>query len=78
MRGPHAFCVYFTPCLAAVAVKYRAKPLGMVLVNQSGLIMKLRGMRLELPPESLGPNPICFFWPNHFFLFLFDRGWSFL
>jgi len=56
-----------------------AKPLGMVLVNQSGLIMKLRGMNLRLRPEIPRRTPGCVFGdPAAFFLFLFDRRWSFL
>jgi hypothetical protein len=40
------------PRRAAADAKYRTKPLGMVRVKQSGLIMKSRGMRYELPPAS--------------------------
>jgi hypothetical protein len=74
MRLLHAFCVCFTPGLPAVPVKYRAKPLGMVPVEEYRLIMKLRGMRLELPTEGLRPAPFCFFFGPTTFLSFYLTG----
>ena len=74
MRLLHAFCVCFTPSMPAVAAKHRTKPLGMVLVHQSGLTMKLRGMRIELPTEGLRPAPSCFFFGPTTFLSFYLTG----
>jgi hypothetical protein len=54
LREPH-------PWIAAAPAEYPTKVLGMVLVKQSGLVMKLRGMILELRPEVPRLNPFYFF-----------------
>jgi len=51
----------------------------MVLVKESGLIMKLRGMIRKLLSFFLRANRFCFIVRRHlFFFFPFDRRWSFL
>ena len=57
--------------------KTRAKPLGMVLVKQSGLDMKLRGIILKSVPEVLCPRSGCSFLFRTLF-FPFDRCRGFL
>jgi hypothetical protein len=62
--------VSFTRYSPAVSAKYGAKPIGMVLVKESGLIMKLRGMMLESRPGDLHLMPCCIFLgPATFFAF---------
>jgi hypothetical protein len=54
-----------------------AKPLGMVLVKDCGLIMKPRGMMFNFVPEPLRPRSVCFFLCRKYF-FPFDPNRSFL
>jgi hypothetical protein len=51
---------------------------GMVLVKESGLVMKLRGMIQKLALVFCARTPLFFSSTETFFLFPFDRGWSFL
>jgi hypothetical protein len=78
VRGLHAFCVNFTPRELLFPRKTKANTLGMVSVKHSGLIMKLRGMIFGLSPSTLALPCLCFSLPERFFIFPFDRGWSFL
>jgi hypothetical protein len=64
------------PC-ASSCRKNRAKPIGMVHVKDSGLVMKLRGMMLNFVPEPLRPRSLCFILCRRFF-FPFDPGGGFL
>ena len=54
-----------------------AKPLGMILVEDCGLVMKLRGMIISFVPEPLRPRSLCFFLCRKYF-FPFDPNRSFL
>jgi hypothetical protein len=65
------------PPAARNCCKTRAKPLGMVLVRQSGFDMKLRGIIFKSVPELLCPRSGCSFLFRTLF-FPFDRCRGFL
>jgi hypothetical protein len=68
VREAHAFCVKFAPTSAGGCAKTQSKRLGMVLVEVIGLVMKLRGMMLDLYPQLRRANPIYFFFGRSVFL----------
>jgi hypothetical protein len=71
--------VNFTPGLPAIPADFLAKPLGMVLVEEPGLIVKLRGLKLESSPDIPCSAAFCLYaGPTTIFVFLFDGGSGFL
>jgi hypothetical protein len=56
--------------MPAISAKYGGKPIGMVHVKKSGLLMKLHGMKLESRPGDFHLMPCCIFLgPATFFSF---------
>jgi hypothetical protein len=51
-----------------------AKPLGMILVEDCGLVMKLRGMIRRLLLDFLRLKPLCFFLRRTLFLCFYLTG----
>jgi hypothetical protein len=67
------------PGPAAQSAKFGANCVGTVPVKESGLIMKRRGVLQEIFPGLLARElGLDLSWPPPFFVFAFDRGWSFL
>jgi hypothetical protein len=60
MRGLHAFCVCFTPA-GSQFLHNTEENLWHGSWLSNCLIMKLRGIRLELPTGALCPAPVRFF-----------------